>query len=86
MKREKLTVRQLSAAVSEPVYLHTQLGHIDDIDNVKSVKLTTYLRAYDGVIGLEVFSVRHNRLGFLAAVDLPPGVIEALAKNVESTE
>lgn len=84
---EKMTIRQLCASVhDEAIHIYPKPCYIKEGADVPTVELTNYVRAFEGIMSLEVFALKHNCFGFIAEVDLPPEVIEALAANADKPE
>ena len=73
---ERMTIRQLLAAINkeERVFICS----IYDIS--RDVELTMELRAYTGILTLEVLTLTHHEEGYTAVIDLPAAAIAALDK------
>lgn len=74
---KRMTVGQLARAVSEGDRIF--LCSLYDLS--REVKLTMGLKAYTGILTLEVLTLSHNGDGFVAIVDLPAAAIAALNKD-----
>lgn len=86
MDKAKMTIRQLDMAARETIYLQARSCYSKAGQAMKTVELTDYMRAFDGVMSLEVFELTHFSKGYIAEVDMPPELIEALAANAERPE
>lgn len=73
---ERMTVRQLAMVIQETERLY--ISPIDDISC--EVEITNMLRAYTGIMNLEVITLTHHEEGYTATVDMPPAAIAALAE------
>lgn len=71
---KRMTVGQLAMTVNDRIYISS----IYDIS--RDVELTTELRAYTGILTLEILSLAHHEDGFIACVDLPAAAVEVLDK------
>lgn len=71
---ERMTIRQLTMVTNERVFICS----IYDIS--QDVELTTELRAYTGILTLEILTLTHHEEGFTAAVDLPAAAIAGLKR------
>ena len=71
---KRMTVGQLAMSASDRIYISS----IYDVS--RDVELTTELRAYTGILTLEILSLAHHGDGFIACVDLPAAAIAALDK------
>lgn len=71
---QRMTVGQLAMAVNERI-------HISSIYDISvDVELTTELRAYTGILTLEILTLTHHEEGYTACVDLPAAAVAALKK------
>ena len=75
---ERMTVGQLAMAVGKEDRIY--ISSIYDIS--RDVELTNQLRAYTGILSLEVLSLAHHEDGFIAVIDLPAAAIAALAEEI----
>lgn len=71
---ERMTIRQLTMATNDRIFISS----IYDIS--KDVELTTELRAYTGILTLEILTLTHHEEGYTAIVDLPAAAVAALDK------
>lgn len=71
----RMTVGQLAMAVGKEDRIY--ISSIYDIS--RDVELTDHLRAYTGILTLEVLALSHHEDGFIAVIDLPEAAIAALA-------
>lgn len=71
---KRMTVDQLTMSVNERIYLCS----IYDIS--VEVELTRELRAYTGILTLEILTLTHHEEGYTACVDLPAAAIAALER------
>lgn len=71
---QNMTVSQLARAVDQNERIY--ISSLYDISH--DVELTTELRAYTGILNLEVLTLTHHEEGYTAVVDLPAAVMEAL--------
>jgi hypothetical protein len=71
-----MTVGQLAMVIQETERLY--ISPIDDISC--EVEITNMLRAYTGIMNLEVITLTNHEEGYTATVDLPPAAIAALAE------
>lgn len=74
---KRMTVGQLAMAVNKEDKIY--ISSIYDVS--RDVELTNELRAYTGILTLEVMSLSHHGDGFIAVVDLPAEAITALDKS-----
>lgn len=72
--KKRMTVGQLAKAVSEGERIF--LCSLYDIS--REVELTMELKAYTGILTLEILSLSHTEEGYTAVVDLPAAAIAAL--------
>lgn len=73
---ERMTIRQLTMAVGKEDRIY--ISSIYDVS--RDVELTLELRAYTGILTLEVLNLTHHEEGYTAIVDLPAAAIAALEK------
>ncbi len=73
----RMTVGQLAMAVGKEDRIY--ISSIYDIS--RDVELTDHLRAYTGILTLEVLALSHHEDGFIAVIDLPEAAIAALAEG-----
>lgn len=73
---QRMTIGQLLMAVDKEERIY--ISSIYDIS--RDVELTLELRAYTGILTLEILSLSHHEDGFIAVVDLPAAAIAALDK------
>ena len=71
---KRMTVGQLARAVSEGERIF--LCSLYDIS--RETELTMKLKAYTGILTLEILTLSHNGDGYVAIVDLPAAAIAAL--------
>lgn len=71
---QRMTVGQLAMAVNDRIFLCS----IYDVS--RDVELTTELRAYTGILTLEILTLTHSEDGYIACVDLPAAAFAALDK------
>lgn len=71
---DKMRVGQLAMAVGEEERIYISSIYDISID----VELTRELRAYTGILTLEVLTLTHHEEGYTAVVDLPAAAIAAL--------
>lgn len=71
---KRMTVGQLARAVNEGERIF--LCSLYDIS--RETELTMKLKAYTGILTLEILTLSHNGDGFVAIVDLPAAAIAAL--------
>ena len=81
MQEPRMTIRQLATATKAPIYLQSLQCYRKKDQSSPAVKLTDYLRAYSGIMGLEVFALSNAAQCYIAEVDIPPDVIDALARH-----
>lgn len=74
----RMTVGQLAMAVGKEDRIY--ISSIYDISH--DVELTNKLRAYTGILTLEVLSLSHHEDGFIAVIDLPAAAIAAIAEGI----
>lgn len=70
----RMTVGQLAMSVNDRIYISSMY------DISREVELTTELRAYTGILTLEVLTMTHNEEGYTVCVDLPAAAVAALDK------
>lgn len=73
---ERMTIRQLTMAVGKEDRIY--ISSIYDVS--RDVELTLELRAYTGILTLEVLNLTNHEEGYTAIVDLPAAAIAALEK------
>ena len=73
----RMTVGQLAMVVNKEDKIY--ISSIYDIS--RDVELTNELRAYTGILTLEVLSLSYYEDGFIAVVDMPAEAIAALDKS-----
>ena len=71
---KRMTVGQLAMTVNERIFICS----IYDISH--DVELTQELRAYTGILTLEILTLNHHEEGYMACVDLPAAAVAALGK------
>lgn len=71
---KRMTIGQLTMSANERIYLCS----IYDVS--VDVELTQELRAYTGLLTLEVLTLTHHEEGYTACVDLPAAAIAALER------
>lgn len=71
---KRMTVGQLAMSVNERVYICSMY------DISVEVELTQELRAYTGLLTLEILTLTHHEEGYAACVDLPAASIAALER------
>ena len=81
-----MTLRQLASATKAPIYLQSLQCYRKKSQSSPTVKLTDYLCAYTGIMGLEVFALSSAAQCYIAEVDMPLDVIDALARHDTSTK
>lgn len=69
---KRMTVGQLAMSVNDRIFICS----IYDVS--EDVELITELRAYTGILTLEVLTLTHHEEGYTACVDLPAAAIAAL--------
>ena len=74
---KRMTVGQLARSVGEEDRVF--ISSLYDIS--RDAELTMELKAYTGILTLEVLTLSHNGDGFVAIVDLPAAAIAALNKD-----
>jgi len=74
-----MTIQQLSSAVQEPIYLQSLQCYRKEKPASPAVKLTDYMRAYTGIMSLEIFTLSSAAQCYIVEVDLPPEMLDALA-------
>ena len=79
MQETKMTIQQLSRAVQEPIYLQSLQCYRKEKPASPAVKLTDYMRAYTGIMNLEIFALSSVAHCYIVEVDLPPEVLDALS-------
>ena len=73
---QRMTVGQLAMAVGNEDRIYICSIYDISID----VELTTELRAYTGILNLEILTLTHSEDGFIAVIDLPAAAVAALDK------
>lgn len=73
---KRMTVGQLTMAVNKDERIY--ISSLYDIS--RDVELTTELRAYTGILTLEILTLSHHEDGYMACVDLPAEAVAALDK------
>lgn len=74
---KRMTVGQLARAVGEEDRVF--ISSLYDIS--RDAELTMELKAYTGILTLEILSLSRTEEGFTAVVDLPAAAIAALDKD-----
>lgn len=72
---KRMTIGQLLMTVNERIFICS----LYDISH--DVELTQELRAYTGILTLEILTMSHNEEGYMACVDLPAAAVAALGKS-----
>ena len=72
----RMTVGQLTMAVNKDERIY--ISSLYDIS--RDVELTLELRAYTGILTLEILTLSHHEDGYIAVVDLPAAAVAALDK------
>ena len=73
---KRMTVGQLTMAVNKDERIY--ISSLYDIS--RDVELTLELRAYTGILTLEILTLSHHEDGYIAVVDLPAEAVAALEK------
>jgi len=73
---KRMTVGQLTMAANKEERIY--ISSLYDIS--RDVELTLELRAYTGILTLEILTLTHHEDGYIAVVDLPAAAVAALEK------
>ena len=71
---KRMTIGQLLMTVNERIFICSMYDVSHDVE------LTQELRAYTGLLTLEILTLSHNEEGYMACVDLPAAAVAALGK------
>ena len=72
---KRMTVGQLAMTVNERIFLCSMYDVSHDVE------LTRELRAYTGILTLEILTMSCNEDGYMVCVDLPAAAVAALEKS-----
>jgi len=86
METSRMTIKQLDKAVKDSIYLQAKKYYRTNAAPMRLVELSDYIRSYSGIMNLEVFTLTHFNKGYIAEVDLPPALIDALAHHIPASE